>query len=241
VVDPQTAEPTSTAGAFDNVSDSFRGYGSAPATLTALHPCGTADPDRDGDGVPDATDPYPLDASRPSQPTDPPPGPLTVEIRKGPKHATRHTAARFRFGSEGASGYECKVDSRPFRACGASTILRRLRDGRHRIAVRALDSTGRHGQPVSYRWLVDSKAPKVRFRGHADKKGAARVRITFKVKDRTTVRKLSCRVDQRGWRRCHSPYRTPRLSPGRHHVQVRAIDKVGNVAKEKLTVRIKQR
>ena len=165
-----------------------------PADPAALHPCDKAAPDRDGDGVDDAADPAPLDATLPA---DAPDGSLRLALRAAPKRATRHPVARFRYLASGAASYQCKVDSRPFRACGPTTVLRGLRDGRHRIAIRAVAPSGATGDPVSYRWLVDTRGPRIRFRGHASSRGAGRVRIAFKVSDRTAVKKLRCKVDHR--------------------------------------------
>jgi hypothetical protein len=238
VVDPTTARPTTTAVDYQAVAASYGGYEQAPADPAALHPCDEPAPDRDGDGVDDAVDPAPLDATIPS---DAPVGSLDLTLRRAPKHATRRRVAWFRYAADGASSYQCKFDSRPFRACGPSIVLRKVHDGRHRIAIRAVGASGTTGTPVTYRWLVDTKGPTIRFRGQRSFRGAGHVRVAFKAKDRTGVRNVRCRIDGRAWHRCRSPWRTSRLGAGRHRLQVRAADRLGNVATAKRFLRVKKR
>ncbi len=63
--------------------------------------------------------------------------------------------ARIRFSSsEPGSSFECRLDKRPFKPCGSPKKLKRLKDGRHRFFVRAIDAAGN----------TDPSPAKLRFR-----------------------------------------------------------------------------
>lgn len=79
-----------------------------------------------------AVDPLPLDEAAPE----------TTIVRR-PPNSIRGSTARYRFtASEPGSSFECKRDRRPFRPCASPKLLRHLRVGRHRFAVRAMDEAG---------------------------------------------------------------------------------------------------
>ena len=79
-----------------------------------------------------AVDPLPLDEAAPE-----------TTIGRRPPNSIRRSTARYRFtGSEPGSGFECRRDRRPFRPCASPKVLRHLRAGRHRFAVRATDEAG---------------------------------------------------------------------------------------------------
>ena len=51
--------------------------------------------------------------------------------------------ARIRFSSsEPGSSFECRLDKRPFKSCASPKKLKRLRDGKHKFFVRAIDAAG---------------------------------------------------------------------------------------------------
>ena len=39
---------------------------------------------------------------------------------------------------------------------------------------------------------------------------------------------FQCAVDKKPFAACRSPFKTPKLKPGKHRVQIRATDQVGN-------------
>jgi subtilisin-like proprotein convertase family protein len=77
-------------------------------------------------------------------------------IDKGPNRKTERRTARFRFSSsEPGSTFECKLDRRKFKPCSSARRLKRLRPGRHRFAVRAIDAAGNvDPTPAKHRWRV---------------------------------------------------------------------------------------
>ena len=67
----------------------------------------------------------------------------TVKLKAANRSRTR-MAARLR-SSEPGSTFECKLDKRKWKACGAKRKLRHLDAGRHRFRARATDAAGEHG------------------------------------------------------------------------------------------------
>jgi Ca2+-binding RTX toxin-like protein len=64
-------------------------------------------------------------------------------ITKRPANRIGSHTARFKFtSSEPGSTFECKRDKKRFKPCSSPTRLRRLREGKHRFKVRAIDSAG---------------------------------------------------------------------------------------------------
>jgi len=77
-------------------------------------------------------------------------------IDRGPPRRTRKRSARFRFSSnEPGSSFECRLDRRDFSPCESPLEFDRLRRGRHRFEVRALDPAGnRDPSPAVARFKV---------------------------------------------------------------------------------------
>ena len=64
----------------------------------------------------------------------------TVKLKAANRSRTR-MAARLR-SSEPGSTFECKLDKRKWKACGAKRKLKHLDAGRHRFRARATDAAG---------------------------------------------------------------------------------------------------
>jgi subtilisin-like proprotein convertase family protein len=78
-----------------------------------------------------------------------------TEIVKGPRRKTSRRAARVRFRANEAARFECKLDRQRFKPCRSPGKLERLRPGRHRFAVRAIDRAGNvDPTPAVRRWRV---------------------------------------------------------------------------------------
>jgi hypothetical protein len=76
-----------------------------------------------------------------------------VSIRKRPPKRTRSRRARFTFrADEPGVGFQCKLDSGRFRACGKRKTVR-VRRGRHKFTARAADAAGNRGKKA-FRWRV---------------------------------------------------------------------------------------
>ncbi|HEX5609899.1 MAG TPA: Ig-like domain-containing protein [Solirubrobacterales bacterium] len=77
-------------------------------------------------------------------------------LTKMPAKRTRKRSAKFVFGSDqpGAT-FECKLDRKPFKACGSPFKKKKLRPGRHSFQVRAIGAGGLvDPTPATYRWRI---------------------------------------------------------------------------------------
>lgn len=82
------------------------------------------------------------------------PAPRAAILRR-PQRRTRKRRASFWFRpSAAATRTVCRLDRRPARLCGSPTRYRRLRTGRHRFAVCAIDANGRSGPATVFHWRV---------------------------------------------------------------------------------------
>jgi hypothetical protein len=141
---------------------------------------------------------------------------------------------RFEFNLVGASAdrasFECRLDQSEFRACASPLTLGPLRDGRHRLAVRGVDSSGvRDPTPAFRGFVVDTRPPRTKIkRGPHGTLHTLRRRLpsTFRFGANERARHR-CRIDAHRWKHCRSPL-TIVARPGRHRLAVRATDLAGN-------------
>ena len=69
--------------------------------------------------------------------------PPDTKITKGPPKKTHKRKATFKFTStEGKSTFQCKLDKKPFKACGSPKTYKKLKPGKHVFKVRAIDKAG---------------------------------------------------------------------------------------------------
>ena len=117
----------------------------------AVDPPPDPDPDPDPEPQP-APDPGPQPNPGPGADTSPP----ETTIVSGPKRRTARRTARFRFrASEPGVRFQCKLDRRRWKPCSSPRTLKRLRVGRHRFSVRAIDAAGNvDPTPAKRRWRV---------------------------------------------------------------------------------------
>jgi hypothetical protein len=158
-----------------------------------------------------------------------------VTISSGPADgsATNDPAPTFRFSStEPESSFQCRYEGHVFSACsGASsdTAASPLADGPHTFHVRAIDVAGNRGHGLDIEFAVDTAAPELEIKGPSEAETKkAKAAATFKLKASEHVGRR-CRIDSRRFRSCSERYRTPKLRPGIHTVQVEATDRAGNV------------
>ena len=95
--------------------------------------------------------------------------------------------------------------------------------------------------------LGDARAPQTRIKARKRFNGVHRARMRLVASERgarfqcrlvRAVKKRSARSARR-WRKCRGSYRTPRLKPGRYHLDVRAKDKAGNVDRTPARARVR--
>jgi hypothetical protein len=77
-------------------------------------------------------------------------------ISKQPKAKTESSKAKLKFSSsEPDSDFRCKVDRKPTRDCSSNLRLKRLKPGRHKVSVAAVDVAGNEDPTASVaRWKV---------------------------------------------------------------------------------------
>jgi hypothetical protein len=105
--------------------------------------------------------PAPPAAPQPQAPTTRRPAdtaPPNTRIIAAPRRFTTSRTARFRFAStEARSRFQCKLDKERWATCRSTKAYRKLRPGRHRFHVRAIDSAGQvDPTPATRSWHVRS-------------------------------------------------------------------------------------
>lgn len=78
-----------------------------------------------------------------------------ISFRQKPPRTTRSRVARFRFASdESDTAFSCRVDSKPFRRCGAAVTFRNLKRGRHTLQVKGTVPNGVPSATQAYAWRI---------------------------------------------------------------------------------------
>lgn len=157
------------------------------------------------------------------------PDPPTAEVGERPPAASRSTVAIFRFSaSDSGATFECALDGSAFRACESPRSYRRLKQGKHRLAVRATGISGVAGKPAVFEWTVDTRAPKTRLIHEPAAATRARsARFRFAANERGV--RFSCKLDDSRWRACRSPQTFANLTEAPHRFAVKSRDQAGNV------------
>jgi DNA-directed RNA polymerase specialized sigma24 family protein len=153
----------------------------------------------------------------------------TAEVAERPPAASRSTVAIFRLSaSESGATFECALDGSAFRACASPRSYRRLKQGKHRLAVRATGVSGVAGRPAVFEWTVDTRAPKTRLTHEPPSATRARsARFRFAANERGV--RFSCKLDDSRWRACRSPQSFANLTEAPHRFAVKSRDQAGNV------------
>jgi hypothetical protein len=160
-----------------------------------------------------------------------------ASIASGPagEKPTNDPTPTFRLSSsEARSTFQCHYERQRFSACSgprSDTPASALSDGPHTFHVRAIDAAGNRGAGVQVNLEIDTAAPQLAIERPAQAKAkdaGAVATFTLRVTEQAELR---CRVDSRPFRSCSERYRTPRLAPGTHALEVTATDPAGNLAR----------
>jgi hypothetical protein len=166
--------------------------------------------------------------------------PPSVSIDGGPSGVTSDQSPTFTFSGSDTAGpvsFLCSIDtgSAAFRACSgpgnSDTPANPLGDGPYTFRARASDQAGNSSvatrsfavqtpKPPSPPETTITKGPK--------KTRKARPKFKFTSSDPNAT--FQCMLDKHKFKRCASPYRTPKLRAGKHKLQVRAIGAAGTDA-----------
>jgi hypothetical protein len=106
---------------------------------TFINVAASVEADTDGDGFGDETqDECTTDANRQTECVPP-----QTKIKKRPKNKIDTTKAKYKFKSgEPGSTFECKLDKKKFKPCTSPKKVKRLKEGKHKFKVRAIDAAG---------------------------------------------------------------------------------------------------
>ena len=153
-------------------------------------------------------------------------------IDSGPSGTTNANVS-FAFSSSESPllGFECKLDSAEWEACGASKSYSNLSEGSHTVQVRAVDTAGNPDpSPVSRTWTVDRTPPDTTINsGPSGTTANASPSFTFSSSEPNST--FECRLDsnqESDFQPCSSPKSYSSLADGDHTLDVRATDAVGN-------------
>jgi len=126
--------------------------------------------------------------------------------------------------------YSARLDQGHWSTYSRRTSVRfsKLRTGSHVVAVRAKSAAGRTGPAKQARFVVDLTRPQTSFAGARRPatvlEPSSAIRFTSSEQHST----YTCKVDQRAYRSCATPYVLTGLGAGRHTIAVRATDPAGN-------------
>jgi hypothetical protein len=166
-----------------------------------------------------------------------------VDITRGPRDGETIADAQptFEFLADGtAAGFVCAIDGDAPTPCSSPYKAPQLSNGGHRFTVTALGEAGYASDPVSRSFTVEvksetpppvvvpvKKAPQTKLGTLPSKTTKRRLTIRFSASEAGST--FQCKLDQRKWRSCRSPYKTPKLKLGKHVFKVKAKGTTGLV------------
>ncbi|HEX2096102.1 MAG TPA: hypothetical protein VHF50_01900 [Solirubrobacterales bacterium] len=160
--------------------------------------------------------------------------PPDTSIVAGPPSSSPSSDASFRYASsERGSRFECRLGSAAFSACDAGGIsYRDLRNGSYSFEVRATDAAGNvDSVPAAYSWRVAAPLPNSRIaKGPAGRvvlRKGRRAKVKFVFASDKPGSTFRCRLDKARLKPC-ARTKTVRARPGRHRLEVYAVDSLGN-------------
>ncbi len=151
-------------------------------------------------------------------------------LDKTPASATASPTATFAFSSPDATAtFECRLDASAWAACQSPLTTGALADGAHTVDVRAKDATGNvDATPATFAWSVLTTAPNTDIvdgpRGVTNIAAA-----TFSFTSTAAQATFECQLDANAYTACGPGFSTGPLGDGKHSLNVRSKDVVGNV------------
>jgi DNA-binding beta-propeller fold protein YncE len=155
-----------------------------------------------------------------------------TSIDSGPADGSRIAIRRPRFtfsSNQAGATFECSLDGAPFARCASPATFGPLRDGSHRLAVRAITGGDPDPAPATRSFNVRTgpsvkitKAPKRKI-----KTKARTVKVTFAFRSPQKGARFTCKLDSRRAKPCKKRI-SYRIGRGKHTFSVAAIDALGN-------------
>jgi CSLREA domain-containing protein len=201
-----------------------------PHTFAVRATDGTSNPDASP-----ATRSFTVDATAPQ-----------TEIDSGPGagETTEDSTPTFDFSAtEPGSTFECRVDAQAFTACSgpdSTHTTADLADGAHTFEVRATDPFGNlDATPAARSFVVDvpdppappdtsdKRAPETTI-SKAPKRKSSKRKAKFAFSSDEPGSRFECKLDKGGFVGCSANAKF-KVKPGKHALEVRAVDTAGNV------------
>ena len=163
--------------------------------------------------------------------------PPEIVFNSTPQAVTNNKNPHFSFtasdSGSGVASYWCRMDDqKDFKKCSNDITFRRLSDGKHQLEIKAIDSVGWSSEVYSYSWTQDRNAPTIEFTNMPSSitKNKEAVFEFLGINNLQEVTSYRCRLDSGSYEPCSSPYRSEKLSDGRHSFSVVGSDQAGNVS-----------
>ena len=169
----------------------------------------------------------------------------TVSVNSGPTGTITDPSPTFTFSGSDSVGpvtFRCSIDpgTPSFRACSgpgnSDTPVSPLADDSYTFRVQATDGAGNSSVATRAFSVQVPNPPPPPAPGPPDTritkgpKKTRKARSKFKFTSTDPAATFQCRVDKRKFAACTSPFTTPKLRPGRHRFQVRAVGAGGTDA-----------
>jgi subtilisin-like proprotein convertase family protein len=180
-------------------------------------------------------------------------GPVTT-ITSGPAGTISQASASFGFSANESATFECKIDSGAFVSCTTPKAYAGLSEGTHTFSVRGTDAATYVGAAASRTFSVDladapppppppppppsggggtidMTPPLVSITGVKVKSKKRSAKVEFSGSDDVTAAGalgFTCKLDKLAATACNSPKTYKKLKPGKHRIEVAAIDAAGN-------------
>jgi hypothetical protein len=158
--------------------------------------------------------------------------PPVVRITRAPEPLSRNSLPTIEFSANRPVAFSCQVDGGPPQPCASPFVVPApLADGGHGIAVSGVDLAGRSGSSGSALFAIDTTAPEASITRHPRKlirSKRRKIRSVFLFGSSEPGAAFLCKVDRGPLQACESKL-VWRFGPGKHSVEVRARDSVGNV------------
>jgi hypothetical protein len=164
--------------------------------------------------------------------------PPSVSIDSGPSAVITDQSPTFTFSGSDTAGpvsFQCSIDTGTpgFRACSgpgnSDTPASPLADGSYTFRVRVNDQAGNSSVATrSFSVQTPKPAPETTITKGPKKTRKARPKFKFSSTDPAAT--FQCRLDNGQFAACASPFRTPKLRPGKHKLKVRAVGAGGTDA-----------
>jgi hypothetical protein len=143
-----------------------------------------------------------------------------------PPPFTHDNTPTFVFSASAPAAFRCALDSAPLTSCSSPAMLDPVADGAHSFTVVATGEAGLSGDPATYAFVVDTRAPDPpTLTGPSGPTTATSAEFTFSAEPDA---RFECRLDAESSAACTSPTSFSALSESTHSFAVVAIDRAGN-------------